>query len=267
MDRLLTTIISCLCAGFIFGQAAMINEINHVANDPNGHGIEVVAAAGEDLTGWTLLIYTADGLLDQLIDLSNAVVPNQSNGHGTIWYDVVQNDGGNGAALVDPTGGVTQFLSYGTNTIVAATNGAAAGNTAVPMISLTGILAQTGSSYNLGGFSWVTTATSSPGSINTDQIFMLLMESDETVVDIKAPGKASVYPNPFVDTINVRFEPATGSLGALSLFDANGRRCQVQTIPVGAISATVKLKKDLPAGTYILRLDTERESWSKVITH
>lgn len=237
-------------------QSALINEVNYIANDPDGHGIEVVAAAGEDLAGWSLVVYTAAGVLDMAIDLSDALIPDQENGYGTVWYDVVQNDGGGGAALIDPTGTVTQFISYG---LAANMPGATyLGD------SPTGIFTQVGNSVGLGNFNWIAAAISSPGSINTDQIFMALFA--QAVAD-NPKGNSMTYPNPFDEQINVNLDAPTVQEASLTLYDLRGIVVQRTVVPVGSTSVRIHLNQRLPAGYYLLQFEDGANRWTQRLAH
>ncbi|WP_166041000.1 cadherin domain-containing protein [Sphingosinicella sp. YJ22] len=161
-----------------------VNEI-HYDNQGNpdvGERIEVAAAAGTNLSGWTIVLYNGSNGASYapLIALSG-VVPDQDDGYGTLSFNVggngIQNGSPDGFALVDPFGRVVQFLSYeGT---ITATNGPAAGMTSTdigvseaggdqPGLSLQ--LTGTGASYE--DFSWTSVRADNFGAVNTGQDFI-----------------------------------------------------------------------------------------------
>ncbi len=165
-------------------RGVFVNEI-HYDNQGNpdvGERIEVAAAAGTDLSGWTIVLYNGSNGASYapLINLSG-IVPDQDDGYGTLSFAVagngIQNGSPDGFALVDPFGRVVQFLSYeGTLT---ATNGPAAGMTSTdigvsesggdqPGLSLQ--LTGTGASYE--DFTWTAVRADNFGSVNTGQDFI-----------------------------------------------------------------------------------------------
>ena len=165
-------------------RGVFVNEI-HYDNQGNpdvGERIEVAAAAGTDLSGWTIVLYNGSNssTYAPLISLGG-IVPNQDDGYGTLSFAVggsgIQNGSPDGFALVDPFGRVVQFLSY-EGTITAA-NGPAAGMTSTdigvsesggdqPGLSLQ--LTGTGASYE--DFTWTSARADNFGSVNTGQDFV-----------------------------------------------------------------------------------------------
>ena len=110
-----------------------ISEIHYDnAGDDVGEAIEVQAPVGTDLAGWTLVLYNGSDseeydtdprrVLDETVGDSGVIVEEYPmNG--------IQNGSPDGIALVDPNGGVVEFLSYeGTMTAV---GGPADGQTSV----------------------------------------------------------------------------------------------------------------------------------------
>ena len=112
-----------------------INEIHYdnVGTD-TGEAIEIAGVAGTDLSGWSDLLYTgADGTVYDSVNLSGTIA-DQADGFGTVVINFPENGIENalagtsdGLALVDSSGVVRQFLSYGG--VFMATDGAAAGLT------------------------------------------------------------------------------------------------------------------------------------------
>jgi hypothetical protein len=262
--RLFTTLGALLLTLTISAQSALINEINYAATDPTGRGVEIVAEAGADLTGWSVAIYSVAGMVQEVIDISDALIPNQQNGYGTVWYEVVQNDNGGGAALIDPTGSVAQFVSYGIAHATKAKDGPADGARAdyvgsAPAGSSVGLV---GKSFDLLGFQWALNVITSPGSINTDQIFMILMAKPMSQVTVPATS----VPNPFLDRFVTYFDTPLTQRGTLSVLDMRGVLLQqIQLVP-GQDQAEVRLGQ-VPAGMYVLRFQSGDEQWTHLLRH
>ncbi|MBK8195329.1 MAG: T9SS type A sorting domain-containing protein [Lewinellaceae bacterium] len=165
------------------GSASMvwINEIHYdnVGGDV-GEFIEVAGTAGVDLSAYSIFLYNgAGGGTYGSMSLSG-VIPNQSNGFGTLSFSYpvngLQNGAPDGLALV--TGGmVVQFLSYeGTFTAVGGpANGMLStdigvledGNNAIgTSLQLSG----TGNKYS--DFVWNAPATATSGAVNNNQFFI-----------------------------------------------------------------------------------------------
>lgn len=92
-----------------------ISEI-HYDNDgaDTGEAIEVVADAGTDLTGWTLVLYNGSGGATYSTIALAGIVSDQLDGLGVQVFDAVglQNGAPDGIALVNPSGVVVEFISY-----------------------------------------------------------------------------------------------------------------------------------------------------------
>jgi hypothetical protein len=166
---------------FLCARASVfLNEI-HYDNDgaDQNEGIEIAGLAGEDLAGWSILLYNGnDGRSYSTIDLSGAI-PDQQNGFGTLFFPAsgIQN-GPDGMALVDNTNWVAQFLSYEgafwatdgpASGLLSADIGVAegSGTTATQSLQLVG----NGSQYE--DFSWTADPiANTQGAINTGQAFV-----------------------------------------------------------------------------------------------
>ncbi|MCC6412807.1 MAG: lamin tail domain-containing protein, partial [Saprospiraceae bacterium] len=169
----------CDPAGIINGDV-WVNEIHYenVGTDENEF-LEIAGRAGVDLSQYSIFLYNgSDGATYDDMTL-NGVIPNQSNGFGTVSFPYpvngIQNGAPDGIALVKgPT--VIQFLSYeGSFTAI--------GGPANGMISTDIGVAETGSdplglSLRLTGtgttyanFIWNAPATASAGAINQGQSF------------------------------------------------------------------------------------------------
>lgn len=94
---------------------AKISEI-HYDNDgaDTGEAIEVLAEAGTDLSGWTLVLYNGNGGAPYGTIALSGTVSDQLDGLGVRVFDAVglQNGSPDGIALVDAAGEVVEFLSY-----------------------------------------------------------------------------------------------------------------------------------------------------------
>ncbi|MEO0743133.1 MAG: endonuclease [Bacteroidota bacterium] len=165
-----------------------VNEVHYDNNGPDtGEGIEVAGPAGTDLTGYTLALYNGDnGTAYRTVTLAG-VVADQQGGYGTVWFPVRLQNGlarkppqgsPDGLALVDPDGGVLQFLSYeGTLT---ATRGPASGMTSTDLGVEQGVATPAGYSLQVGGsgnpaqttaddFVWEAAQVATPGMPNANQ--------------------------------------------------------------------------------------------------
>ncbi|MFC3690517.1 ExeM/NucH family extracellular endonuclease [Aquipuribacter hungaricus] len=154
-----------------------ISEIHYDnAGTDTGEAVEVQAAAGTDLTGWTLVRYNGTAPAAAVVYRSPApaqplggVVPaGDASGDGvrveTYPADGLQNGTADGVALVDPAGTVVDFVSW--EGVTTAADGPAAGRTSVD----TGV-AQTnsspaGSSLQKVGGVWTVATTASFGTVN-----------------------------------------------------------------------------------------------------
>jgi len=191
-----------------------INEIHYDNDDiDTGEAIEIVATAGTDLTGWTLLSYNgATGEVFRTDSLPSGVVQDLGEGLGAVVVDYplngLQNDL-DGVALVDNNGTVVQFLSWeGT---FEAVDGAAAGLTSVDIGVAQDGNTLPGSSLQLTDDGFVAFDTNTFGSENTGQDFTgrvsvvnyspvgpaVTLDSDITISEIDSfDGSTSLVPRP-----------------------------------------------------------------------
>ncbi|MBV6443676.1 MAG: hypothetical protein EPGJADBJ_05459 [Saprospiraceae bacterium] len=158
-----------------------INEIHYDnAGTDQGEFIEVAGTAGVDLSSYSLFLYNGSGGGTYGSMTLSGVIPNQSNGFGTVAFTYpvngLQNGSPDGVALV--TGGmVVQFLSY--EGVFVAVGGPANGMTSTDIgVSEDGNNA-VGTSLRLSGtgnkysdFVWNAPAAATPGAINTGQSFV-----------------------------------------------------------------------------------------------
>ena len=154
-----------------------INEIHYDnAGTDVSERVEVLAPAGTNLAGWTVVLYNgSDGKRYATFPLSGTTT-NQCNGFGTASVAVtnIQNGAPDGVALVNASGALVQFLSYeGTFT---ATDGPASGQASTSIGQSETSSTATGTSLQLAGsgnryvdFTWQGSRTSSFGACNTGQ--------------------------------------------------------------------------------------------------
>jgi endonuclease I len=164
-----------------------INEFHYddaTSSGDSGERIEIVATAGESLSGYRIYLYNGS-TPSAAVTYDNDPVPAGSlvscGGSvriATLSYPTngIQNAPNDGIALVDASGQVVQFISY--EGAITASNGPAAGRTSTSLpVSETGSdaagrslrLAGTGTSY--ANFSWQAPATASFGACNAGQSF------------------------------------------------------------------------------------------------
>jgi endonuclease I len=186
----LRTLLSIAFAAILIAPAAQaevfINELHYddaTSSGDVGERIEVVATAGESLSGYRIYLYNgstpsaattydndpvpAGALVSCGASVRIATVSYPSNG--------IQNGPNDGIALVNASGQVVQFLSY--EGAITASSGPAAGRTSVNLpVSETGTTAA-GTSLQLGGtgtlanFTWRASATQTFGGCNRSQTF------------------------------------------------------------------------------------------------
>lgn len=159
-----------------------INEVHYDNNGADtGEFIEIVALAGADLTGWSIVLYNGVGGVTYDTDLLSTATVTTVGGRDfyTINYPAngIQNGAPDAFALVDNSGNVVQFLSY--EGVLTATNGPAAGLTSTDIgVSEGGTdpaglsLQLTGTGNTAGDFAWATApAAATAGGANNGQSF------------------------------------------------------------------------------------------------
>ena len=167
--------------------AVFINEIHYddaTSSGDVGERVEIVATAGESLSGYRLYLYNGS-TPSAATYYDNDPVPAGSLAScggsvrvATVAYpsNGIQNGGNDAIALVDAGGTLVQFLSY--EGVVTASNGPAAGRSSSNLpVSETGSTAA-GTSLQLGGsgstaasFTWQASATQTFGACNRNQSF------------------------------------------------------------------------------------------------
>ncbi len=167
----------CALAANAFGASwPFINELHYDnAGSDQGEGVELLAAAGTNLSGWSLALYNgSNGALYDLVPLGGTV-DEQSEGLGTAFFAVpgLQN-GPDAIALVAPDATVVQFLSYEGS--FAATDGPADTLTSTDILVVEDTDTPLGTSLQLIGrgreaddFRWVAGVEASYGELNAGQ--------------------------------------------------------------------------------------------------
>lgn len=260
--------------------STFINEINYLVSNPTDAGLEIAGEAGSSMEGWSMVFYALDGTVDFVEYISGGIIPDQENGHGSIWYDVEQNSNGGGIALTNASGNVVQFLSYGTvnyaNVIITAVGGPANGLTSeyigtqlVPNNSLQ--LTGTGLTYL--DFVWSLPSSVTQGQINSNQIFSLpplLMAGQASSPNtfneydnfletrIEAPVEINLFPNPVVDQMQVKVGNHQEGSTFINIFDNRGKLLKTSKMDTGDAAFQINLS-ELKPGTYIVHIETINE--------
>ncbi|MBQ4820021.1 T9SS type A sorting domain-containing protein [Aquimarina sp. MMG016] len=162
-------------------QSVFINEIHYDnASTDIDEAIEIAGAAGTDLTGWSIALYSGpNSSVYNTISLSGTIT-DQQNGYGTVVEILpsngLQNGPADGLALVDNNNAVVQFLSY--EGVITAVDGPASGLTSTDIgvieSSTTPVgasLQLTGAGVSAGEFIWEAMDANTYGTVNTNQVF------------------------------------------------------------------------------------------------
>lgn len=258
--------------GSLNAQSAFINEVNYMASDPAGNGVEIAGESGENVQGWSVVLYQLDGTVDQVETLEYKLIPSQQNGYGTVWYEMEQLSGGQGLALVNPTGSVVQFIGIGAATLtgITASEGPASGMTteyAGTQLLPNQSLQLTGTGLELLDFAWSLPLSFTPGTVNTNQSFggsllggYLGLQAPEsnTLPTEQLSDKQldiNIYPNPTIDVLRLQrsFTDLEEDTLPVQLFDANGRLIRRAQMTAGQDYLELDLR-DLSAGHYLLSI-------------
>ncbi|WP_126967837.1 MULTISPECIES: endonuclease [Xanthomonas] len=217
--------------------AVFINELHYDdagASGDSGEGVEVVATAGESLSGYRIYLYNGSTPGAATVYANTAVPAGSLASCGsqvrvaTVGYasNGVQNGPNDGVALVDPNGQLVQFLSY--EGAITASGGPAAGITSQNLPVSESNSSAVGSSLQLTGtgssaanFSWAGSSAQSFGACNRGQSFNGSGGGGETGA---APTITSTTPTqgatgfPAAGDLSVGFsEAVTLSSGAFAL--------------------------------------------------
>ncbi|QNH14356.1 endonuclease [Xanthomonas sp. SI] len=181
--------LACLLALAGHAQAAVfINELHYddaTAAGDTGEGVEIVATAGESLSGYKVYLYNGSNPGAAAVYATTSVPAGSLVTCGgqvriaTVGYasNGVQNGPNDGVALVDGSGQVVQFLSY--EGAITGGGGPAAGLTSQNLPVSESNSTAAGTSLQLRGsngsaasdFSWAGSSASSFGACNSGQTF------------------------------------------------------------------------------------------------
>ena len=142
-----------------------------------GEFVEVAGPAGLDLAGYQIVAYNGTNGAEYDTEDLSGVLPDQGGCLGTLSFAIpgLQNGSPDGLALVSPTAGVLEFLSYEGS--LTATDGPALGLTSIDVGVEEGVeapgfsLQRIGSGTQGGDFTWTGPALDSPGAVNSGQTF------------------------------------------------------------------------------------------------
>ena len=160
-----------------YGQTVFINEVSYL-DDADPRGIEIANPNQINLQGWKVIFYTPDGTLEGEIPLQgdeeNTPGPSDSQAADFIWVDVVvmMSLPGSGVGLVNKTGNLLQFISFGSN--ITPTEGEAVGYVSedIGVQSLaSNSLQLTGEGSQYIDFDWSIPTGTTPAALNTNQTF------------------------------------------------------------------------------------------------
>jgi endonuclease I len=234
-----------------------INEVHYddsTAAGDVGEAIEVVASAGESLSGYRIVLYNgASTYDDDPLPASSVVACGGNVRVATVTYpsNGLQNGGSDGIALVNGSGQVVQFLSY--EGAITASNGPAAGmtssnlpvsetNSTAPGTSLQ--LRGDGAGY--AGFTWAASAGQTFGGCNNAQTFGAPANAAPRIVSTIPGNGASGFPA--AGDLGVTFsEPVTLLAGAFSLTCAVSGKVSL-THPAAGTAFTLATNRALHGG-------------------
>jgi hypothetical protein len=153
-----------------------INEIDYRISGFDLAFVEVAGTSGQNLSGWQIWAYDGATGGNYLMVGLNGTVPDQMAGYGVLSFTMALHPAlGDGVALVDPSGGVAEFLCYrGTFTAV---DGPAAGMTTVdidqiiPAASNVSLQRSGEEAIDASDLGWSSANISSPGSLNSGELF------------------------------------------------------------------------------------------------
>lgn len=222
LTLLITLLMTLLLVSIGYSQTAIfINELhyNNVGLDTN-EGVEIAGPAGTDLTGWKLEGYNGtDGTSTGDLTLSGSIPNEGSSGYGAVWFDIDDIDDVNpgGVALINDSGVVVQFLSYGGS--FTATSGAANGMTSIDIDTSEDDFTPSDQSLQLVGWGtvyedfsgWTNPEDATRGSINTNQTFST--DPYISLLDAEPSGStATIAPNE-LNQIELEFYISNFSIG------------------------------------------------------
>ena len=234
---------ACLLGGvFVFASLSaqaevFINEIHYDDADTPTSGdtnesLEIVATAGEDLTLYDIVLYNGSAPTSAVTYDTDAIPAGSNVACGSnvriavLAYPVngIQNGANDAIAIVRRSDSVVvQFISY--EGAATATNGPASGTTSVNIpVSETNSTAEgtslqlTGTGSTNANFTWATSATSTFGTCNNNQVFNLTPPVNilPSVISTSPPNGGTVASGTNGFQINFS-EPVTLTGSAISL--------------------------------------------------
>lgn len=182
MSEIRARVARALCCALVplsVAQAdVFINELHYdnAGTDANER-IEIIGPAGTSLSGWQVVLYNGSGGAAYATVNLSGTLPNQCGGHGTLAFNVtgIQNGNPDGVALVNASGTLVQFLSYGGvfSGVGGAANGVLSTNIGVTESATTTTSSQSlqlkGTGSTAAQFTWNAPSTASFGSCNVGQ--------------------------------------------------------------------------------------------------
>ena len=160
--------------------AIFINEFHYDNEGADADEfVEIAGPAGTSLSGWFIVLYNGNGGAPYHAIEIHAVIPDQDNGFGTLHFEAtgLQNSSPDGLALVNPSNGVEQFLSYAGSFV--AVGGLADGMTSTDVGVAESGDTPVGHSLQLSGtgqcaedFVWSGPSSDSLGAVNSGQLLI-----------------------------------------------------------------------------------------------
>jgi endonuclease I len=259
-------------AGFGAGAAqaeVFINEIHYddsTSAGDVGERIEIVATAGETLSGYKLYLYNgstpAAAAVYDTVTMPTGVAA--TCGSASIaYYDFtaagkqIQNGSNDAIALVNGGGTVVQFLSY--EGVATAVDGPAAGTGSTDILKAESSSTAAGTSLQLNGsggtnysdFTWSSSATATFGQCNTSQSFGTVTPPSEAPSVVSTTPLTGTLAFPADGDLRVTFsEEVTLASRAMKLTCKSLRLPISLSYPSGtaATSFLVDTAKTLPSG-------------------
>jgi hypothetical protein len=245
-----------------WAQSYFINEVDYLGGR---QGLEIAGSDGTDLSNASLVFYKVDGTIYK-IDYLNGTIPTLGGQNGTVWYDVAMTDpgeatDGGSVALVDQSGQVINFITYGLSVGVTAVEGAAVGQTAEligPQLLPDATLQLIGRGLTYADFIWSLPGLGTPGLPNLDQTFSGLLAGLSGISPERTSASVQIWPNPTQGQVRVELgqHQSAGRL-EVQLTDLSGRVLQrAVTHPASVIEWSLA---QLPKGMYIVRIQQDEK--------
>ena len=247
MKKIYLFFLLIFCTLISFGQTIFFNEIHYdnTSADVN-EGFELAGPEGASLEGYSIIYYNGDGTpyTPSPKPTLTGVFGNQQNEYGTIWFNVVlQNGSPDGLALVAPDGTtVVQFLSYEGEII--ASEGVATGKTSVDIGVTEDNSTPIGYSLQLTDAGWDSSLVATPDFPNTNQTTLSINKNQIE--------KFAMYPNPVSNGKLMISSPQQISK-KVEIYAMLGKLVYKETINANKAIDVSNLSK----GVYILKVEEE----------